>query len=64
MRDRWLSEEFATKLSLSTNEYKQINHNDYRVLCEKNSINEEEAVRLLCNYGIAEEKAKIKLQVE
>jgi hypothetical protein len=32
-------------------------------LTNKNSIDEEEAVRLLSDHGIAEDKAKIRLQV-
>ncbi|CAF0886790.1 unnamed protein product [Rotaria sp. Silwood1] len=61
MRDRWLRDVFAVGLS-STSECEPVNHNEYQPLCGKSSIDEEEAVRLLGDYGISEDKAKIRLQ--
>ena len=56
MRDRWLREAFAVGLSST-------NTNEYQVMMVKNAIEEEEAIRLLIDYGISEDKAKIHLQV-
>ncbi|CAF5209435.1 unnamed protein product, partial [Rotaria magnacalcarata] len=62
MRDRWLHDAFAVGLSSSASESEQINHNEYQALSAKSSIDEEEAVRLLGDYGISQDKAKIRLQ--
>jgi len=62
IRDRWLHDAFAVGLPSSTSA-DQLNHNEYRVLAQKNSIDEDEAVRLLGDYGISEDKAKVRLQV-
>ncbi|CAF0929758.1 unnamed protein product [Rotaria sordida] len=61
MRDKWLHDAFAVGLS-SISESEQVNHKEYQTLCAKNSIDEEEAVKLLGDYGISEDKAKIRLQ--
>ncbi|CAF3899610.1 unnamed protein product [Rotaria sp. Silwood2] len=61
MRDKWLRDAFAVGLS-STSESEQVNHNEYQTLSGKNSIDEEEAVRLLGDYGISGDKAKLRLQ--
>lgn len=53
MRDRWLRDAFAVP--------EQINQDEPR--SSTNSMDEEEAIRLLIDYGISEEKAKIRLQV-
>jgi hypothetical protein len=63
MRDRWLHDVFAVGLTSSTSESEQMNSNEHQILSGKNSIDEEEAVRLLSDYGISEEKAKVRLQV-
>ena len=63
MRDRWLHDAFAVGSSLSNSESNQSNHQEYQPLTGKSSIDEEEAVRLLSDYGISEEKAKVRLQV-
>ena len=41
----------------------QIKQQEYPLLTGKSSIDEEEAVRLLGDYGISEDKAKVRLQV-
>jgi hypothetical protein len=65
MRDRWLRDAFAVVLPSPTSESEQINHNEQRstATTTTNSIDEEEAVRLLIDYGIAEDKVKVRLQV-
>jgi len=63
MRDRWLHDAFAVGLPPSRSESEQINHNEYQTLTGNFSIDEEEAVRLLGDYGISEDKAKVRLQV-
>ena len=63
MRDRWLRDVFAVGLSSSASESEQMNHKGYETLTVKNSIDEEEAVRLLSDNGISEDKAKVRLQV-
>jgi hypothetical protein len=63
MRDRWLRDAFAVSLPLITSESEQINHNEHRSVATTNSIDEEEALRLLIDYGIAEDKVKVRLQV-
>lgn len=63
MRDRWLHSAFAAGLSTPTSESKSITSNEYQTIIVKNSIDEEEAIRLLIDYGIAEDKAKGRLQV-
>lgn len=63
MRDRWLHDVFTGGLSSSISESEPINRDEYQALCGKRSIDEEEAVRLLGDYGISEDKAKLRLQV-
>lgn len=63
MRDRWLRDAFAVSLPSPTGESEQINHPEHRPVTATNSIDEDEAVRLLMDYGISEEKAKVRLQV-
>ena len=63
MRDRWLRDAFAVSLPSPTSESEQINHNELRTTITTNTIDEEEAVRLLIDYGISEDKAKVRLQV-
>ena len=53
MRDRWLRDAFTVP--------EQINRDEQR--SSTNSMDEEEAIRLLIDYGISEEKAKVRLQV-
>ncbi len=64
MRDRWLRDAFAVSLPSPTGESEQINHNEQRSVASTNTIDEEEAVRLLIDYGISEDKAKVRLQVK
>jgi len=64
MRDRWLRDVFAVGLPSPTGESEHINHNEQRSVTTTNSIDEEEAVRLLIDYGISEDKAKVRLQVK
>ncbi|CAF1030977.1 unnamed protein product [Adineta ricciae] len=52
MRDRWLRDAFTVP--------EQINRDEQR--SSTNSMDEEEAIRLLIDYGISEEKAKVRLQ--
>jgi hypothetical protein len=63
MRDRWLRDVFAVSLPSPSGESEQINPNELRTVAETNAIDEEEAVRLLIDYGISEDKAKVRLQV-
>ena len=63
MRDRWLRDAFAGALPSPTVETDQNNHNEHRSVTTMNSIDDEEAVRLLIDYGISEDKAKVRLQV-
>jgi len=66
MRDRWLRDAFAVSLPSSIVETDQNNHNESRSITTNsatNLIDEDEAIRLLIDYGIAEDKAKIRLQV-
>lgn len=58
VRDQWLRD----VLTRSTSESEQIDPTKGRVLTGKSSIDEEEAVRLLSDCGIAEDKAKVQLQ--
>ena len=62
MRDRWLRDAFTTGLSSSSNS-EQMNSNEYQMLIGKNLIDEDETIRLLSDYGISEEKLKVRLQV-
>ncbi|CAF0752431.1 unnamed protein product [Adineta steineri] len=64
MRDRWLRDAFAVGIPTLTNEPEQINQDENRPVTNTNtnSIDEEEAVRLLIDYGISEDKAKVRLQ--
>jgi hypothetical protein len=64
MRDRWLRDAFAVGLPSSASEPERLNHKEYKPLTGKNSIDEEEAVRLLIDYGISGDKAKTQLQVD
>jgi hypothetical protein len=64
MRDRWLRDAFAVSLPSPTGESEQINHDEHRSVTKTNSIDEDEAIRLLIDYGIAEDKAKVRLQVK
>jgi hypothetical protein len=64
MRDRWLHDAFAVGSPSSNSESDQTNHQEYQPLTVKSSIDEEEAVRLLGDYGISEDKAKVRLQVK
>ena len=63
MRNRWLRDVFAVGLSSSTSESEQIDRNQPSTLTGQHSIDEEGAVRLLSDYGISEDKAKVRLQV-
>ncbi len=63
MRDRWLRDAFAVSLPSPTAESEPINHNENRSIATTNSIDEEEALRLLIDYGISEDKVKVRLQV-
>ncbi|UJR28305.1 hypothetical protein I4U23_009550 [Adineta vaga] len=54
MRDRWLRDAFAVVTP------EQVNQDEHR--SSTNSIDEEEAIRLLIDYGISEDKAKVRLQ--
>lgn len=63
MRDRWLHDVFTAGSSSSINECEVNNQQDNQILIGKSSIDEEEAVRLLSDQGIAEDKAKVRLQV-
>lgn len=58
MRDRWLRETFLAGLSSP-----RISSNEYQFIIEKNFIDEDEARRLLIDYGISENKAKTRLKV-
>ncbi|CAF3660890.1 unnamed protein product [Rotaria socialis] len=62
MRDRWLRDAFAVGLPSLTGDSEHLNQNDDRRISTLNSIDEEEAIRLLIDYGIAEDKAKVRLQ--
>lgn len=64
MRDRWLHDAFAAGSPSSISESELSNHQDCQFLTGKSSIDEDEAVRLLSDRGISEEKAKIRLQVK
>ena len=64
MRDRWLRDAFAVGLPSPTNESEQIPPNEHRTVLPANTMDEEEAVRLLIDYGICEDKAKVRLQVK
>jgi len=59
MRDQWLRD----VLIRSTSESEQINPTKGLLLTGKSSIDEEGAVRLLSDCGIAEDRAKVQLQV-
>ena len=63
MRDRWLRDAFAVGVPAASNESEPNNHSELRPVAATNSIDEEEAVRLLMDYGICEDKAKVRLQV-
>lgn len=58
-----MNDAFAIGLSTSASEAEHLNNNEYQTICGKNSIDEEEAIKLLCDYGISENKAKLRLQV-
>lgn len=62
MRNRWLRDAFAVGLPSPTSETEATNSNENRSVTTNNGIDEDEAVRLLIDYGIAEEKAKTRLQ--
>jgi len=64
MRDRWLRDAFAVGLPSLTSVSEQINHDQQQLVAPTNSIDEEEAIRLLIDYGISEDKAKVRLQVK
>lgn len=64
MRDRWLRDAFAVGLPSPTSENEPTNSSDKRLVTTNNGIDEEEAVRLLIDYGISEDKAKVRLQVQ
>ncbi|CAF1138244.1 unnamed protein product [Adineta steineri] len=61
MRNRWLRDVFAVGLTSSASG-EQMSHNEFPILSAKDSIDEDEAVRLLSDYGISEDNAKIRLQ--
>jgi len=63
MRDRWLHDAFAVGLPSPTNVTRRMSNNEHQISTGKNSIDEEEAVRLLSDHGISEDKAKVRLQV-
>jgi hypothetical protein len=63
MRDRWLRDAFAVGIPAVTSDSEQIQHDEHRSSAGANSIDEEEAIRLLIDYGISEDKAKVRLQV-
>ena len=64
MRDRWLRDAFAVGLPSPTSETEANNATENRPVTTNNGIDEEEAVRLLIDYGISEDKAKVRLQVQ
>ena len=63
MRDRWLHDVFAAGSPSSVSEMELSNQQDSQLFLGKSSIDEEEAVRLLSDQGISEDKAKVRLQV-
>lgn len=63
MRDRWLRGAFAVGLPSPSSEVESNSPNDNRTAASNNGIDEEEAIRLLIDYGISEDKAKVRLQV-
>ena len=63
MRDRWLRDAFAVTLPSPIGESEPSEHNEQRSVATANSIDEDEAIRLLIDYGISGEKAKVRLQV-
>lgn len=63
MRNRWLRDAFAVNLPSPTGDPEQLTSTDDRRTSTTNSIDEEEAIRLLIDYGISEDKAKVRLQV-
>lgn len=63
MRDRWLRDAFAVGVPTASNDTESNNHSEVRSVAATNSIDEDEAVRLLMDYGVAEDKAKVRLQV-
>jgi hypothetical protein len=63
MRDRWLRDVFAVGLPSLTSESEQMNHDEQRLVAATNLIDEDEAIRLLIDYGICEDKIKVRLQV-
>jgi hypothetical protein len=62
MRNRWLRDAFGVRLSSSTNAMPN-SAEKCPILTQKDSVDEDEAVRLLGDYGISEELAKVRLQV-
>ena len=63
MRDRWLRDAFAVGLPSPSSETEPNNQNETRTVTTNNGIDEDEAIRLLIDYGISEDKAKVRLQV-
>jgi hypothetical protein len=63
MRDRWLRDAFAVGLPSPLSELEANSHSEQRTVAANNAIDEDEAVRLLIDYGISEDKAKVRLQV-
>ena len=63
MRDRWLRDVFAVGLSSPSEESKEVDEQQAQTILKKTCIDEEEAIRLLIDYGISEEKVKVRLQV-
>ena len=64
MRDRWLRDAFAVGLPSPTSETEPTNSNENRSVTTNNGIDEDESIRLLIDYGISEDKAKVRLQVQ
>lgn len=62
MRNRWLRDAFAVGLPTPA-DAAHSNAEPCHVLTTRDSIDEDEAVRLLSDHGISEEKAKVRLQV-
>ena len=63
MRDRWLRDEFTVVSPVSPSDAEPVDHNDHQQVPAANSMDDEDAIRLLMDHGIAEDKAKIRIQV-
>ena len=63
MRDRWLRDEFTVVVPVSPSDSDPVDHNDLQKVPVASSMDDEDAIRLLMDHGIAEDKAKIRIQV-